>query len=465
MSDLGLDLVQALFLGYFLLLNGGYLMLNLLSLIALRQHLGQQASIDQVAAIGVEPGISLLVPAFNEEATIRTSVRSMLQLQYPEFELLVVNDGSRDGTLDVLHREFELEPWPEPIRRRLPHAPLRGLYRSRRYPQLKVIDKDNGGKADSLNAAINLARHDLFCAVDADSILQRDSLLRVVQPFLADPRTVAAGGTVRIANGSEVRDGFLLRAALPRGLLARMQIVEYLRAFLFGRLGWSPLNAVLIISGAFGVFLRERVVAAGGYRSDTVGEDMELVVRLHRWHRERGIDYRISYVPDPICWTEAPEDLGTLGRQRSRWQRGLMESLFGHARWALAGRSGAAGRLAWPFMALFEGVGPAIELLGYLLMLGGFAFGLVSPPALAAFLLLAIGMGILLSVNGLLLETLSFRIYARRRDLVGLFLIAVLENFGYRQLNTLWRCRGLWQWLSQRERVWGQMRRSGRWGQ
>jgi cellulose synthase/poly-beta-1,6-N-acetylglucosamine synthase-like glycosyltransferase len=287
----------------------------------------------------------------------------------------------------------------------------------------------------------------------------------VGQPCLEDERTVAAGGTVRLANGSEVRGGFLVRAGLPRNWVARFQIVEYLRAFLLGRLGWSPLNAVLIISGAFGLFNRERVLAVGGYSTTTVGEDMELVVRLHRWHRERRIPYRIRYLPDPICWTEAPEDLGTLGRQRSRWQRGLAESLTRHARLALSPRAGSAGLLAWPFMALFEWIGPLIELVGYGVMLGGFAFGVVSPTALVVFLLVAIGMGILLSVNGLLLETLSFRVYARKRDMLLMFAMAVLENLGYRQLNTLWRCRGMWQWFSRRKHNWGVMRRSGKWGQ
>lgn len=458
--------IQAFFVSYFLALNGGYLALNLLAMVSLRRYMRQRSALgDEAPYLGVEPPISLLVPGYNEEATIRTSVRSMLQLQYPDFEVVVINDGSRDRTLEVLREEFELVPHPEPTRRMLDHKPVRAIYRSKRYANLRVIDKDNGGKADALNAGINAARHMLFCAVDADSILQRDSLLRVVQPFLEDERTVAAGGTVRLANGSEVRGGFLLHAGLPRNWVARFQIVEYLRAFLLGRLGWSPLNAVLIISGAFGLFNRERVLAVGGYSPNTVGEDMELVVRLHRYHRERRIPYRIRYLPDPICWTEAPEDLGTLGRQRSRWQRGLAESLTQHARLAFSPRSGAAGLLAWPFMTLFELIGPLIELAGYVVMVGGFAFGVISPAALAVFLLVAIGMGILLSVNGLLLETLSFRVYGRKRDMLLMFAMAVLENLGYRQLNTLWRCRGMWQWISRRKHNWGVMRRSGKWGQ
>ena len=466
MSGTWIAWTQIAVIVYFLLLNGVYLLLNVLSMVSLLGYIRRHAEIGEAAPyLGVEPPISVLMPAFNEQATIRTSVRSMLQLQYPDFEVVVINDGSKDDTLLVLQEEFDLVAFPEPLRQAVPHQTVLGVYRSRRYPNLKVIDKQNGGKADALNAGINAARHGLFCGVDADSILQRDSLLRVVQPFLEDTRTIAAGGTVRIANGSTVRGGFLVEAGLTGNWLARFQIVEYLRAFLFGRLGWSPINAVLIISGAFGLFDRERVMAIGGYRTDTVGEDMELVVRLHKHHRLNRIPYRIRYLPDPICWTEAPEDLGTLGRQRSRWQRGLAESLLAHARICFSARGGAPGWLAWPFMALFEWLGPLIELAGYVFMFVGLMLGWVSHSTMWIFLLVAIGMGILLSVNGLLLETLSFRVYSRRRDMLRLFAMAVLENFGYRQLNTLWRCRGMYQWFARRKHSWGAMRRSGKWGQ
>ncbi|BBI53632.1 glycosyl transferase family 2 [Vreelandella olivaria] len=446
---------QAGFIGYFVLLNGGYLVLNVLSMVSLRRYMRQRAELGATAPyLGVEPAVSILVPAFNEEATIRTSILSLMQLQYPEFEIVVINDGSKDNTLAVLKAAFELEAYPEPLRRSVSHQEIQGSIARAVTAILKSSIKPTG-KADALNAGINAARHGLFCAVDADSILQRDSLLRVVQPFLEDERTVAAGGTVRIANGSKVQGGYLLEAGIPDSLLARFQIVEYLRAFLFGRLGWSPLNAVLIISGAFGLFNRDRVMEVGGYSTTTVGEDMELVVRLHRYHREKRLPYRIQYLPDPICWTEAPEDLATLGKQRSRWQRGLAESLSRHAKLAVMPRGGAPGRLAWPFMTLFEWLGPLIELTGYVFMLVGFSLGIISPLALTVFMLVAIGMGILLSVNGLLLETLSFRVYARRRDIGRLFLVAVVENFGYRQLNTLWRCRGMWQWFSRRKHQWG----------
>lgn len=452
---------QWFFLSYFILLNGGYIVLNLLSLLSLRRHLDHHA-LDRLpqAYVGFDPPISLLVPAYNEEATIVASVRSLLQIDYPEFEIVVINDGSKDGTLVELTREFGLLPFPEAYWRRIPCQEVRGIYRSTRHPGLRVIDKANGGKADALNAGINASRYPLFCAVDADSILQRDSLSRVVQPFLEDATTIVAGGTIRIANGCTISGGFLSQVGLPRQWLARFQIVEYLRAFLFGRLGWSPLNAVLIVSGAFGLFKKSEVVAAGGYRTDTVGEDMELIVRLHRIHRLRGTPYRISYVPDPICWTEAPETLKVLHSQRTRWQRGLAESLALNRSLLFHPRGGAVGWLAFPFFVLFEFLGPIIEVLGYAMMIFGTLFGLFSWEAFETFIFVALNFGILLSVTALLLEELSFRLYPKPMQIAWLFVAAVVENFGYRQLVGVWRLQGMLRWLVGARQRWGEMTRA-----
>lgn len=456
------ELITWLILGYFILLNGSYLALNLLSVFALHRN-NQEKLLDALPQVftGLEPGISLLVPAYNEEATITASVRSMFQLSYSDFEVVVINDGSRDNTLEVLKREFSLLPFPEAPRDGLATKPVRGIYRSMTYPNLRVIDKENGGKADSLNAGINAAHHPLFCGVDADSILSRDSLQRVAKPFLMHPDTVATGGTVRVANGCEVIDGFLTKVGLPTNIWALFQVVEYLRAFLFGRLGWSRLNAMLIISGAFGLFRTDVVVAVGGYRANTIGEDMELVVRMHRMLRQQGKPYRIEFVPEPVCWTEAPEDRKTLKNQRVRWQRGLSESLTSNWGLMFSRNGGTPGWLAFPFMILFEWLGPLVELGGYLFMLYAYAFGLVSWQAFSVFLFMAIGLGILLSVSGLLLEEISFRMYPKFRQLAVLALVVVLENFGYRQLNSWWRLLGLYRWAAQREAKWGEMKRKG----
>jgi cellulose synthase/poly-beta-1,6-N-acetylglucosamine synthase-like glycosyltransferase len=449
---------------YFILLNGGYLALNMLSLRTLHRK-GQEEMLDDLprAYSGLEPPVSILVPAYNEEATIAASVRSMLQLTYSEYEVVVVNDGSKDKTLEVLQREFGLLPFPEAYRRQLATRGIRAIYRSTRHPNLRVIDKDNGGKADSLNAGINAARYPLFCGVDADSVLQRDSLERVTAPFLRDPTVVATGGTIRVANGCEVSGGFLTQVGLPRNVWALFQVVEYLRAFLFGRLGWSAVNGMLIISGAFGVFRKDTVIQAGGYRPDTIGEDMELIVRMHRLLREKRQPYRIEFVPDPVCWTEAPEDYKTLKNQRIRWQRGLAESLS--ANWGLmfSRNGGVPGWLAFPFMLLFEWLGPLVEVGGYVFMALAFLSGAISLQAFATFMFVAIGLGILLSASGLLLEEMSFHIYPRGKQLLALGAVVLLENLGYRQLNTVWRLVGLWRWLVRKEASWGTMKRKGNW--
>ncbi|HZP92793.1 MAG TPA: glycosyltransferase [Burkholderiales bacterium] len=440
--------LQWIFLGYFIGVNGGYLLLDFLCLAPIRRHLETRAH-DMLPrpVSGYEPPVSIVVPAYNEQAAIVDSVRALLQLEYPDYEVIVVNDGSRDGTLAMLQQEFELALFPEAYWRRLRVQIVHGIYRSAAHPRLRVIDKVRGGKADALNAGINAARYPLFCAVDAGSILQRDSLQRAVQPFLDDPRTIVSGGAVRIANGCAVTDGFLTAVALPRSPLALVQIVEYLRAFLFGQLGWSPLNAVLIVSGAFGVFRKEAVVTAGGYRADAAAEDTELVLRLHRLNRAAGTPYRIAFVPEPVCWRQAPESLRALKSQRMRRQRGLAEALSENLGLLFHPRGGAPAWLALPFMTLFEWGGPALEVLGYAFMSAAWALGLISLQAFVAFMVVAVGFGILLSVGALLLEEISFHVYRRRGQITRLLFAVLVENFGYRQLVAVWRLGGLLRWL------------------
>ncbi len=458
--------LQGFFLLYFLVVNSGYLMLNMLAYVGMRRHLGGQIleSIPQAYASFMPP-VSVLVPAYNEARTIASSVLSQLQLTYHEFEVIVINDGSTDDTMAALKREFDLLPFPEAYWHKLPTQKVRGVWRSTRHPNLRVIDKENGGKADALNAGINASRYPLFCAVDADSVLQRDSLQLIAMPFLEDTRTIAVGGTIRVVNGCEVSGGFLGTVGLPRTVLPALQIVEYLRAFLFGRLGWSELNAMLVISGAFGLFRKSSVIEAGGYRTDTVGEDMELVMRLHRVHRQRAIPYRIVYVPNPVCWTEVPESMRVLKNQRTRWQRGLAESLTMNMGLMFCARGGWAGWVAFPFNVVFEWLGPIVEVSGYAFMILGFWYGVVSQPAFFAFTLVAVVLGVLQSTSALLLEEMSFHLYPEPRQVFALFLMSVLENFGYRQLTLVWRLQGLLQWMFGTRPKWGKMTRSANWDQ
>ena len=452
------------FLAYFIAISGCYLLLNLVSIINLKAYMPNQIleGLPQIYS-GLEPPVSILVPAYNEQTTIIASVQSMLQLTYPTFDVIVVNDGSRDGTLDILKDTFGLLPIPEAYRERLKTNTVRAIYRSTRFPNLRVIDKDNGGKADALNAAINASRYPLICSVDADSIIQRNSLQRITHPFMEDQRVVAVGGTVRVANGCTVEDGFLKKVGLPGNLLALFQVVEYLRDFLFGRLGWSVLDGLLIISGTIGLFRKETVIEVGGFRTDTVGEDMELVVRMHRMLRKEQKPYRMVFLPDPVSWTEAPENFQTLKMQRMRWQRGLCESLFGNLGLLFSRNGGVAGWLAFPFMLIFECLGPMIEVTGYLFMIVFYWLDYISWQVFTIFICAAIGLGLLLSLSGLLLEEMSFHIYDRPKQVLVLLCAAVLENFGYRQLNAWWRLMGLFHWLFNKNCDWGEMKRNGSW--
>lgn len=405
--------------------------------------------------------ITLLAPAFNEEATIAESIRSLLSLHYPNFEVIVVNDGSKDATLQVLIEAFGLRPVARAFESAVPHKPVRGVYGSRDYPRLLVVDKENGGKADALNAGISVCRTPLFCAIDADSILESDALLRVVQPFIDDPqRTIAAGGTIRIANGCKVRAGRVVEVGLPSRLLPLLQVMEYLRAFLMARLAWSEVNALILISGAFGIFRRAEAVEVGGYTLGTVGEDLEIIVKLHRLMREQGRDYRIQFIPEPVCWTEAPETLAVLGRQRSRWQRGALETFAKHKDMLFARRYGRIGFLGMGNVLLVDVLGPLIEVIGYLLVPVFWALGLLSLDYFLAFVAVTFTFGITVSTGALILEELELRRVSGPGGLVALLAAAVVENFGYRQLNNLWRIRGWWQWLRKSE-AWGTMTRRG----
>ena len=457
-------IIEWLFVSYFILLYGGYLTLNFIALFALPRYM-QLRIIHELPQTATEFDIpiSIVLAAYNEEALIVSSVRSLLQLTYSEFELVIGNDGSKDETLEVLKREFKLIRFPEAYRVRLPTAPVRGIYVSTIYPNLRVIDKENGGRSDTLNATINAARYPLICVIDADSVMERDSLHRAAQPFLDDPRTVACGGMIRIANGCQVRGGCMERAGLPTNFLALFQVVEYLRAFLFGRIGWSTVNGLLLISGAFGVFHKESVISAGGYNIDTIAEDMDLTMRLHRQAIEQGVPYKISFIPDPVLWTEGPEDFKTLHSQRVRWQYGLGECISLNRELLFKRGSGFAGWVAMPFNLMLEWIGPFVEAGGYVFMFVMYMFGLLSLQSFVLFFLFAIGLGMILSVSSLLLEELSFHTYPKMRHIIVLFVASLLENLGYRQLNVLWRLEGLVRWLIGKKPGWGRMTRTAAW--
>ena len=320
---------------YFLVLNSFYLFFILTAVFELLRYRHLQLVLKTIEILPtplVKP-VSIIAPAFNEENSIVQSVTNLLSLDYPVYEVIVVNDGSTDATLQKLIEHFRLKRVNLVFRKVLETKPIRGVYLNPDYPRLVVVDKENGKKADALNAGLNLSRYPLFCAVDSDSVLDRDALQKVVRPFLEDPaRTVAAGGIIRLSNGCVIERGQLKKMAVPKNILVRFQIIEYLRAFLGGRTGLSALNSLLIISGAFGIFRKDVVMAIGGYRKNTVGEDMDLVVRMRRYLHEKKQKFRVRFLPDPICWTEAPSNLRSLANQRNRWHRGLIETMLASRR-------------------------------------------------------------------------------------------------------------------------------------
>lgn len=447
---------------YFLALNSFYALLLLLSIPEIweQTRLAEDEDFQRLMQSDALPPITILVPAYNEQKTIEASVTAILTLHYRTFEVVVVNDGSKDATLETLHHAFDLYEVPRTYPETIPTQPVRAVYRSRTRTKLVVVDKENGGKADSLNAAINASRFPLVIAVDADTLIEPDALLRLTRPFLLGREIAAVGGTVRVANGCAIQHGQVIDARVPRRLLPGIQVVEYLRAFLFGRLGWNRLGGNLIVSGAFGLFRKDLLLAVGGYRATSMVEDLDLVVRLHRYLQRRKVRYEIPFIPDPVAWTEVPESLRVLARQRERWHRGLVAAMWQYRGMLFNPRYGRVGLIAVPFYTLGEMLSPLVEVFGYVITAVALALGVVNVSFALLFLLVAWGYSMLLSLWAVVLEEVSFRRYRRVGDLVRLVLFALLENLGYRQCAVWWRVR---TFFSGRKRglVWGDMTRKG----
>lgn len=453
---------DAVILLYFLALNSFYAILLVLSIPEIweQTRLAEDDDFQRLMQTDALPPITILAPAYNESATIETSVTAMLTLEYRQFEVVVVNDGSKDDTLDRLRHAFDLYEIPRTYPEVLATKPVRAIYRSRSRTRLVVVDKENGGKADSLNAGINASRWPLVIAIDADTLIEPDAMLRLTRPFLMGRDIAAVGGTVRVANGCTVKDGRVLDARVPRRFLPGIQVVEYLRAFLFGRLGWNRLGGNLIISGAFGLFRKEYLLAIGGYRTDSIVEDFDLVVRLHRYLRQHRIPYEMPFIPDPVAWTEVPDTGRILGRQRERWHRGLIAAMWQYKTMLFNPKYGLVGLIAVPFYFFGEMLAPVVEVAGYAITGLGIAYGALDTSFALLFLLVAWGYGMLLSIWGVVLEEVSFRRYRRFGDVLRLVLFAALETFGYRQRTVWWRLKAFVSVWRHRH-TWGDMVRTG----
>jgi cellulose synthase/poly-beta-1,6-N-acetylglucosamine synthase-like glycosyltransferase len=458
-----LDLVSNGILIYFFAINLLYTLFITLSVIGIIRHttLLKYVTLKDMFAQPLVKPVSVIAPAHNEESTVVDNVRSLLGLEYPVFEIVIVNDGSSDQTLERLIQAFHFRKTKRVFRRVIPTKPVRGIYLSPIEPKLVLVDKENGRKADALNAGLNVARYPLFCAIDCDSIIDRDALLKMARPFHEDPdRIVGVGGVVRLSNDCLIKNGQIEKVNMPRNWLARIQIVEYLRAFLGSRLGLSKIGSLLIISGAFGMFRKDVVMQCGGYDHKAIGEDMELVVRLTRMLRERKAKFRITFIPDTLCWTEGPEDWPSLKAQRNRWQRGLIQVLQLHRKMLFNPKAGVTGMFALPFYFIFEMLSPLIELFGYLILVYFvLTDGLNSPFAVKLFFL-AIVAGMFLSLSAILLEEYADKKFPRFRDVLILFASGLVENLGYRQAIAFVRAKSFLD-VVKGKNEWGPMKRKG----
>jgi len=443
-----------------------YLILTIFSAVSLRKYLRKNSYVDynSIVASPMTPTLSLIAPAYNESKTIIDNIRTMLSLYYSNYEVIVINDGSTDDSLEKMIKAYELEKVNYYFDYRLPCKRIRGVYKSqnRSFKKLTVIDKVNGGKADSLNAGLNVSKNDLIVSIDADSIMEPDALLKLVKPFLEskDKRVIGAGGVIRIANSCEIAGGHIKKIHLPRKFLPRAQVMEYTRAFLMGRMAWSELDGLLLISGALGMFNREIVIQSGGYSTKTVGEDMELVVRIRRYMADNGNPYDVVYIPDPLCWTEVPEDIRSLARQRSRWTRGTLETLITHRSLFFNKKYKKLGLMGYPYWMVFEWLAPIIEFCGILWFIFLAVTGRLNWP----FFLLLLGFvyffAVSLSIWSVLFEEITFHKYEKRRDVLKLIGVAFAEPLFYHPLVMLMNVKGNFDKIIGKN-TWGKAKRKG----
>lgn len=460
-------IVENLILFYAIAIFSIYLILAIVSAFELRRnyYIGKVANYDAILSSPFAPSISVVAPAYNESLTIVENIKALLALYYPNFEIVVVNDGSKDDTLEKVIEAFDLELVPYVVDYKIICAEIKGVYKSRKksFNNLTIIDKVNGGKADALNAGIIISKGEYFIAIDVDSIIDPYALQKLVKPFLeeTDRQVIATGGVIRIANSCVIKDGQLIEINVPDKFLPRCQVIEYNRAFLMGRLAWSRMDGLLLISGALGLFDKEIVINCGGYFSKTVGEDMELVVRMRKYMTENKQKYRVVYIPDPLCWTEAPSSYKILGRQRNRWTRGTIDTLFLHWNIFFNPKYGFMGLISHPFWVFFEWLAPIVEFLGLVYFILIALFGDPNWPFFFVLLFFVYFFSIVFSTYAILYDHLAFHRYKKRRMIAKLVVTAWLEPFLFHPFVVYWALKGNFDYFVRKKSGWGQMTRSG----
>ena len=459
--------VENVILFYSICIFSIYLILAIISAFELRRkyYIGKVANYDAILSSPFAPSISVMVPAYNESMTIVQNVKALLALYYPNFEIVVINDGSQDDTLERVIAAFDLELAPYVIDYKIRCAEIRGVYKSKKkaFNNLTIIDKVNGGKADGLNAGINISKGEFFISIDADSIIDPYALQKLVKPFMeeTDRRIIATGAVIRIVNSCLIKDGQLIEINVPDKFLPRCQVIEYNRAFLLGRLAWSRMDGLLLISGALGLFDKEIVINCGGYFSKTVGEDMELVVRMRKYMTENKQKYGVVYLPDPLCWTEAPSSYKILGRQRNRWTRGTIDTLFLHWNVFFNLKYGFMGIISHPFWVFFEWLAPIVEFIGLIYFVLIALLGEPNWPFFFVLLFFVYFFSIAFSTYAILYDHLAFHRYKKRSMIAKLVVTAWLEPFFFHPFIVYWALCGNYDYFVRKKSGWGKMTRKG----
>lgn len=464
--DIGIVIFNYFILLFALSIMSSYLILAFISAFSLKKYLKKNRFVNYSILLSLPdcPKISLIAPAYNEGMTIKENVLSLLAIQYNNFNVIVVNDGSKDDSITILTESFDLVETGQVYNAAIPTKEVRGIYRSsnQAYSKLIIVDKVNGGKADALNVGINISENPYIVCVDVDCIMDKDVLLKLAKSVMEESRkrVIATGGVIRIANSCVIKSGKLIEVNAPRNILARIQVLEYLRAFLLGRMAWSKMDGLLIISGAFGLFDREIVQKSGGYNVNTVGEDMELIVRMRRYMIENNEEYSVKYIPDPLCWTEAPESYSILRKQRSRWTRGTMETLWIHKRLFLNPKYKILGLLSYPYWLLYEYLAPIIELLGLLITFLFMYFAIVSWPYFFVLILLAYMFAVLFSILAIYTEESTYKKYETFKDFFKLVVAGIIEPIIFHPFTVYAALKGNWEKI-RGSKGWGDMTRTG----
>jgi len=415
-----------------------YVVLGISSSLALRRHTFKNSFVnyDDVAISPLSPPVTIISPALNEEKSILNTAKTLLGIRYSNFEVIMVNDGSSDKTLKILKDNFQLKKTNYFFDYKIPCKRIRGIWKSTnpRFKNLIVLDKVNGGsKADAINAALNVTRNDLVVTIDADSIIEPDSLSKLVKPFLEEKKkkVIGAGGTIRVLNSCEVENGKIKRVNLPKSFLAKLQVLEYTRSFLLGRMAWAKLDGLMLISGAMGMFDKKTMIQCGGYDTTGIGEDMEVVLKMRRYMVNQKKKYIVTYIPDPLCWTEVPEDLKSLKTQRTRWTMGLADSLEKYKGMFFNPKYGKLGLLGYPFWFIFEWLAPVLASMGILYTIFLIATSSMNWPFFALITAFIYSFSVFLSSFTILFEELTFHKYRNKKDVVKLLLVSFVEPFLY----------------------------------